>query len=342
MAYTRDRYITRSWEMLSHDKGWYKPLLVIPLALVVPVVGYLGVQGYRFEWARLTAWGLDTYPKQERVSCGKCIRSGWRVFVAGLGYFLVALLIGMFIFPDNPKTTPGLFELALAAIWVTIECVACLRAVIYQRFSAGYQINRVWDMLKHDFGNLLVIAGFYFLGHVMAMGVGTLLALSIAASNLSSIGYALMGLMSGTYPGAILRMLLSVTSLAPGLILAAYAYGLLDNVIRMVSINAVGLWMRQFEVANWKGSGDPLPTAAADKKQAEAAPRNPQAENQELPQEETPANPVGEAVPVNLAETPQQAPDVRPQQTAEAGDKETQTATLPMPRPPEDTDHPQK
>ena len=76
MADGNEGYYSRSWKLLSRDKGWYKPLLVMAVALFVPIVGALGVLGYELEWARLTAWGVDSSPKQKNVQVGKCIKAG--------------------------------------------------------------------------------------------------------------------------------------------------------------------------------------------------------------------------------------------------------------------------
>lgn len=44
-----------SWRMLTRDKGWVKPLLVLTLVSWIPILGQIAVLGYGLEWARLTA-----------------------------------------------------------------------------------------------------------------------------------------------------------------------------------------------------------------------------------------------------------------------------------------------
>ena len=81
MAYGADgkpHYISRSWDMLTRDKGWIKVILLLALASFVPFVGLIGLVGYGLEWARLTAWGIDSSPKQRGVRIGECLASGWR------------------------------------------------------------------------------------------------------------------------------------------------------------------------------------------------------------------------------------------------------------------------
>lgn len=78
------RYFSCSWHLLTRQKGWIKPILILAIALLVPVAGPLALSGYALEWARLSAWGVDASPKQRGVCVGECIASGWRAFVVGL------------------------------------------------------------------------------------------------------------------------------------------------------------------------------------------------------------------------------------------------------------------
>ena len=60
---SRQLGFTSSWKMLTRDKGWLKPLCVLALVGWIPILGQIVVFGYGFEWARLTAWGIDAAPK---------------------------------------------------------------------------------------------------------------------------------------------------------------------------------------------------------------------------------------------------------------------------------------
>ena len=64
------KYFSRSWALMTKEKGWIKPILLMALACFVPIVGALGVLGYACEWARLSAWGVDSSPKQKGVKVG--------------------------------------------------------------------------------------------------------------------------------------------------------------------------------------------------------------------------------------------------------------------------------
>lgn len=64
------RYFLRSWRMLTCRRGWVKPILVLSVAWLVPIAGPLALLGYALEWARLSAWGVDSSPKQSKVQVG--------------------------------------------------------------------------------------------------------------------------------------------------------------------------------------------------------------------------------------------------------------------------------
>ena len=83
------KYFSHSWELLTRDKGWVKPILVLAIAMFVPILGPLAVLGYALEWARLSAWGVDAAPKQRGVKIGGCLVAGWRAFVVILVWMLL-------------------------------------------------------------------------------------------------------------------------------------------------------------------------------------------------------------------------------------------------------------
>ncbi len=45
-GFRRDHYFARSWALLTRDRGWVKPVLLMTVALLVPIAGILGVAGY--------------------------------------------------------------------------------------------------------------------------------------------------------------------------------------------------------------------------------------------------------------------------------------------------------
>lgn len=282
------RYFARSWALLTRESGWIKPVLVMFAALLVPIVGPLGVFGYIIEWARLTAWGVTSSPKQKNVKVGACIASGWRGFVVVLVWKIVLAIIRWVL--EAIPLAGGLIERLwplLSLFLDVVIMVAVLRAVIYQKIGAGLRVSTVWEMLKRDAGGLLRICGMWIIGSV-AVGViasiVSFIALAAAFPQLIDyIGYlrnyAAMDVLDPT--GVGLWLFLSIISevlrmLGPTLLVVCLVIGLGGIIVSMLCYTATGLWMRQFDVPHWRGEADPLPGTAAPQgasgSQAGAAP----------------------------------------------------------------------
>lgn len=252
-------YMGRSWRMLTHDKGWYKPLLVLPLAKLVPIAGPLGVWGYQAEWARLSAWGKETYPKQSGVKVGACIKSGWRAFLAMLGYAAVYFILLAAVRPSADGLAALLWNF-VAILWSTIAWVAAIRATIYQHARAGYQLDRIWDMLKRDFGSIAEIALVLFLGSLLIEGFCILCALIIVVPSLAELG----GLFAYSGSAAAIAVLAAhfLARFAPWMVLVLYLAAVFATALQTVAVNALGLWFQQFDVPHWGSTKDPLPESA--------------------------------------------------------------------------------
>ena len=135
-GFRRDRYFARSWALLTRDRGWVKPVLVLSVALLVPVVGLLGVLGYALEWARLTAWGVNASPKQRGVDVGACIKSGWRGFVVMLVWGIVSgVVIALAEALPLIGALVSLIWVFASFVYAVVMMVASLRATIYQKIG---------------------------------------------------------------------------------------------------------------------------------------------------------------------------------------------------------------
>ena len=269
-------YFKQAWGLLTRDKGWFKPLLVMAAADCVPIVGFLGNQGYALEWARLTAWGVDASPKQKNVQVGQCIASGFRAFVVALGMGLcVALAFGVLngianVFPDAIATVfvalIGLVQTAFSLFYGVFGTICMIRCSIYESIGAGYRVDRVFQMVKREtsgFCRLVLInfvMGFVFsmVMFVLAMlAMVSFLPLILAAVNDAS-EYAVITAVSQSIGGIV------VTCILCGFVLC-----IAGNLYNMLSFTCTALWMREFDVASWGKSSDPLPgpgvhTSSAD------------------------------------------------------------------------------
>ena len=263
-----DRYFARSWALLTRDRGWIKPVLVMVAASLVPFVGLLGVLGYAAEWARLTAWGVTSSPKQKGVRVGACIASGWRVFVVMLGWGLVIALVSGVL-----SMIPLLGSL-LTFAWFVISVflgvmimVASLRATIYQKIGAGFRISTIWQMVSSDVAGLARVFGMQMAGAAISWLVGVVIMLLAVMTMLPRLVYYIDyvaefdAIMSDSMRMSLFFDMIVefLTVMGPFLIVVSVVSGIISIIMMLLSYTAVGLWMRQFNVPAWGRDEDPLP-----------------------------------------------------------------------------------
>lgn len=309
------RYFSRSWKMLTSQKGWYKPVLLLALGMFVPLFGLLALMGYGLEWARLTAWNVDSAPKQKGVRVGKCIAAGWRGLVVMFVWnFLWAIVVGLvrMVFSLSSLSTLVFLVTYVAGLFVGLIVVAaCVRSAIYTKIAPGLYGSRIYEMLKRDYKGLFTIVGIPFVSSLIVAAIALvgivilfLLCLADIAGMAGFIMYAdaLTSADAAEMLGYLGSMLVKCV---PVILLVAYAENFVVAVTTLLEYNAVGLWMRQFDVAHWGGPHEALP---------ETAPVAPvdedEDEDDEPPVAPETVSPAAEATPAAPAEQPAAAPVV--------------------------------
>lgn len=261
------RYFSCSWHLLTRQRGWIKPILVLAIALLVPVAGPLALSGYALEWARLSAWGVDASPKQRDVRAGECIASGWRAFVVGLVWTIAFVLASVIVtgvlqalFGGWGESLGQMLTFVCGFLFSLIVLVAGLRAAIYTKIRAGLNPARVFEMVGRDAGGLFKIIGIplvtaLILGAVMLVGY-VVLFVAVMGDVTGYIGYL-------TYDSssALLFQLIGgvLGKVLPTFVVLWYVGAVVSVASTLLEVNAIGLWMRQFDVPVWGGPSDPLP-----------------------------------------------------------------------------------
>lgn len=284
--YAQQLGFTTSWKMLTRDKGWIKPILILTLVGWIPILGQIAILGYGLEWARLTAWGVDAAPKQRGVVYGKVLATGGIAFLVmltmglvtgivdtilfGRWYSITSLPFGSSIFAGSVITLAGDVTSVLGIAVLVVNLLmgafitaAMLRATLYDSFGAGWRIDRLFQMVVRDPG------GFFHAYAVSLIGgiVNSVYAMVVTlAGGLAAFGGAMgvalsMGIASDTIverllygAGPGLVILLVVVALA-----AAFAGSAISITMQLVSINAMGQWFCRFRVDLWGVSSAPLP-----------------------------------------------------------------------------------
>ena len=266
MASQNEGYWSRSWALLTRDEGWIKPLLVLAASHLVPIVGTLGANGYALEWARLTAWGVDAAPKQRGVDVGACIKAGARAFVVWLGYAVLLGGLKWLIERVFGESLGSWITLVVGILGLVIVSIATLRATIYQQIGAGYQVNRIYDMVRRDTRGMLRIVGLLAVISGIITIAGTILAGGAMLAMIGGMVPHIMELKRGSgianewefievFAGGL-------ASFLPVLFVIGYVLGVAVEFSHLIVTTAVGLWMRQFDVPNCGKSADPLPGTA--------------------------------------------------------------------------------
>lgn len=284
--YAQQLGFTTSWKMLTRDKGWIKPILMLTLVGWIPILGQIAILGYGLEWARLTAWGVDAAPKQRGVAYGKVLATGGIAFLVmltmglvtgivdtilfGRWYSITSLPFGSSIFADSVITLAGDVTSVLGIVVLVVNLLmgafitaAMLRATLYDSFGAGWRIDRLFQMVARDPGGFFHAYAVSLIGGIVnsvyAMVVtlaGGLAAFGGAMGVALSMGIAsdtiIERLLYGAGPGLVI--LLVVVALA-----AAFAGSAISITMQLVSINAMGQWFCRFRVDLWGVSSAPLP-----------------------------------------------------------------------------------
>ena len=313
-GFRRDRYLARSWALLTQQRGWIKPVLVMTVALFVPVAGLLGMIGYAAEWARLTAWGVNAAPKQRDVRVGECISSGWRAFVVMLVWGLCWGVIGALVdalplFGDLLDLVWGILNL----FFYVVTLVAVLRATIYRRIAPGLRVGTIWQMVRHDPAGLLRIFGMQVAGYAITTVIAGLITTLAFAGIIPELIYLVDYLEYGVLQTSVVLEFMArvISSMGPALVILVLVSGFFAVIIELLLFTAVGLWLRQFDVEHWGRDEDPLPPFLDDVRSSGPAPDpvTPPSPSSDEPYTAQDSAPAAGSAPVSA---PAPAPDPAP------------------------------
>lgn len=322
-GFVEGHYLSRSWALLTRDRGWIKPVLVLSLVALVPIIGPMAVLGYALEWARLTAWGVDAAPKQKHVDVGQVLASGWRGFVVAfvwegvitLAYALLCWLIGYV--PGESEATvasnllSAVYTVASLLLVVTV-LVAQIRAIIYQKIGAGLRVRRVFEMVSHDFGGLLHMLGMQILGWFVEFCeaiVFVIITAAIVFPYVMGFSSSSASLLPGSNAlGSYIAGALG--SLAVPIVLFVFVLSLTLQVTMLLMATGVALWMRQFDVSRWGKSTDPLPGPVTKVDSASSDGVGGSGEPSQTPDDDAPANAPATRTTTTIVRVPGEAPKI--------------------------------
>ena len=272
--YAQQLGFASSWKILTRDKGWIKPMLVLTIVGWIPVVGQMAIFGYALEWARLTAWGVDAAPKQHGVDVGKVMRTGCVAFIISVLMSAAATIVGAALFgswatafalPMGSGLLAMLYtgimggvgalgSLGALVIGLALEAfimAAMLRATIYDSFGAAWRVDRICQMVARDPAGFAHVYAVSLIGGLINWAHSALVSLigtAVMAFGAVGIGFA--------FDRGVERMVLGT---APGIIMVAvvcaiallFVGSVIATVMRLLAVNAMGQWFCRFSVDRW-------------------------------------------------------------------------------------------
>ena len=239
-------YFSRAWRITTDGKDIFKVLLLLTLIINIPIVGIFWALGYVLEWARLTAWGVESYPKTSNMQPGRCIATGFKGTVVGVGWMIIVhfLVKAIGFIGGNSFLLSDLAYLLITVIQVISVCfisAVMLRATIYQNISEGYNFTEIYNLFNKDWKGFLKITGIQMLINIVFMVITTMIfsifLFGVVSTSLISMSVTdldvstLIDLIPGVSGTSILLLFL----LFAGSIFTA-----------MLHFNMLGLWMMQF------------------------------------------------------------------------------------------------
>ena len=266
-------YFSAAWGDITKSPGWFSKILRLGLLNLIPIFGVIVTYGYLYGWARDIAWNVHR-PMPDRIfgnEDGNLYKRGFFILVIG---FVCSLIPGVFSvltsdvtgitfegFLSTSDPSFGLGVLLMGVIFslaglvltfavVFFYWVGAMRCALYGTLSSGFQIGKIWAMMRYDFMGLLRIFGMSlicgcvvgiaaFIIFMLVMILGTLFGVAFVRNEAQAVAFVLIFLLF--------------------ILLVCVATFFISVLIAALVARALGYWTRQFQVNLWGGQEDPMP-----------------------------------------------------------------------------------
>ena len=285
-------YFSAAWGDLTHSPGWFGALVRLSLLCFVPVFGVLVAYGYLYGWARDIAWNVHR-PLSKTIfgnEDGGLYKRGFFILIIG---FVFSILPGIFSLLGSSISASiatidssgafvalfGFFAVTVIGIALSVLAtffiyVGSMRTAIYGTVSAGFQLGKIWAMLRYDFTGLLRI---FAMSLIIALIYSVFVFIAAFIFILGGI-ISVFALVQGDIDNVLFFGLFLI-----GLFLFCWLSFFVSMLIEALVARALGYWTRQFDVHLWGGQDDLMPferAAQASRVQQMAYYQQPQDVNQ--------------------------------------------------------------
>lgn len=267
-------YFAAAWGDITKSPGWFSKIVRLGLLCLVPVFGLIVLYGYLYGWARDIAWNVHR-PMPDKIfgnEDGKLYKRGFLILVIGFVFSLIpglfnaaiSMITGVSLFGSlySQDITPAVggvflgFLLSIAGLVLTFAVVffawvGSMRTSLYGTLSSGFQIGKIWAMLRYDFMGLLRIFGMYLLSSLI---IGVALVVIFLILTVVGILVAVPFIDSSSALVAVMVIVAILFFLL--FVVACFATSVF---VTALVARALGYWTRQFQVNLWGGQEDPMP-----------------------------------------------------------------------------------
>jgi hypothetical protein len=256
-------YAARSWAAFNEGNNT-KMIILLALLQIIPIFGQIVLAGVAYRWANEAAWGMEKPLPTEFGDWGKLLRSGFIVFVAELVIGLVGGIVSgiLGIIP----ILGSLASMAISLLMMVLSPICGLRGVLYDSYSAPFEVKNIFEMMKRDTDGLFRILGFILImSFVYGLVAGFIFSILAVCCFGSTVFTAIMTAISSADYNSLATVISSsafISSLLVFCVLAIIVSIILfvpSVIINLLSARATGYWFQNFKPQTWGASSDPLP-----------------------------------------------------------------------------------
>ena len=175
-----------------------------------------------------------------------------------------------------------------AVVLAVLAWIGSMRIAIYDRLSAGFQLGKIWKMLRFDTNGILKIFG---MNLIVSLVLGVIVFFLAFMVMFIVVAAGVAGLVGAGYSVDSFQYMSDVQALRMfgqfvasagvvgvlSILLLAFATMLASAYVDALIARALGYWTLQFDVPRWGGQDEPLPFERAAASAQAAAPVAPAA-----------------------------------------------------------------
>lgn len=290
------QYFKSAWGDIKNSPGWFGKMCLLALLNFIPIFGQIVTLAYLYGWAREIAWGThEPLPKKIFSNDdGKFWRRGWFILVLMFVFALIPQIVmqignymqiaGMTYVTTHSASIDSVGNPVLSLLgnlvffigWLgalalaVLAWVGSMRIAIYDRLSAGFQLGKIWSMVRQDTKGILKIFGMqllvgFIVGIVLSIIISILLfiVIAIGMTGLAGAGYTVESLQHMTDAQAMRLVMQFISSVGIvgfiAMLIIVFLFSLSATFLNMLVFRAMGYWTMQFDVPHWLGQDDPMP-----------------------------------------------------------------------------------